>query len=131
MRHMNQLMHPRYARSLALSVGRSGEPDSNRRSPGPEPGGLPAFPPPETIAAVGDDRSAQRESNPHVRLGKAVGYRYIMGTICSASGLSRFREHRAGVEPAPPRYERGVLACWTTSAWPEWDRRGSNPHLPG
>ena len=25
--------------------------------------------------------SAQRESNPHVRHGKAVGYRYIMGTI--------------------------------------------------
>ena len=26
--------------------------------------------------------SAQRESNPHVRHGKAVGYRYIMGTTC-------------------------------------------------
>ena len=25
--------------------------------------------------------SAQRESNPHVRHGKAVGYRYIMGTF--------------------------------------------------
>jgi hypothetical protein len=25
-------------------------------------------------------RSAQRESNPHVRLGKAIGCRYIMGT---------------------------------------------------
>ena len=24
-------------------------------------------------------QSAQRESNPHVRHGKAIGYRYIMG----------------------------------------------------
>ncbi len=29
-------------------------------------------------------RSAQRESNPHVRHGKAVGYRYIMGTLTEA-----------------------------------------------
>ncbi len=25
------------------------------------------------------DKSTQRESNPHVRHGKAIGYRYIMG----------------------------------------------------
>lgn len=29
-------------------------------------------------------RSAQRESNPRVRHGKAVGYRYIMGTYADA-----------------------------------------------
>ncbi len=31
--------------------------------------------------SAGSPTSAQRESNPHVRHGKAVGYRYIMGTI--------------------------------------------------
>src|SRR4051794_24283026 len=37
-----------------------------------------AFPHPESPRSP---TSAQRESNPHVRHGKAVGYRYIMGTI--------------------------------------------------
>ena len=32
--------------------------------------------------------SAQRESNPHVRHGEAVGYRYIMGTF-AVPGLSK------------------------------------------
>ena len=54
--------------------------------------------------------SAQRESNPHVRHGKAVGYRYIMGTI-TAAGLSRSREHRVGLEPSSPPYESGVFAA--------------------
>ncbi len=53
--------------------------------------------------------SAQRESNPHVRHGKAVGYRYIMGTITVAE-LSRSREHRVGLEPTSPPYECGVFA---------------------
>jgi hypothetical protein len=37
-----------------------------------------AFPHPESLHSP---TSAQRESNPHIRHGKAVGYRYIMGTI--------------------------------------------------
>jgi hypothetical protein len=37
-----------------------------------------AFPHPESPRSP---TSAQRESNPHVRHGEAVGYRYIMGTI--------------------------------------------------
>ena len=54
-------------------------------------------------------KSAQRESNPHFRHGKATGCRYIMGAKWCAE-LSMNQEHRAGVEPALPRYECGVLA---------------------
>jgi hypothetical protein len=34
-----------------------------------------------TAGPTGERESVQRESNPHFRLGKAVGYRYIMGTV--------------------------------------------------
>ena len=34
-----------------------------------------------TLPRSSSTESAQRESNPHVRHGKAVGYRYIMGTF--------------------------------------------------
>jgi hypothetical protein len=33
-----------------------------------------------------EDESAQWESNPHFRHGKAAGYRYIMGAECSMNG---------------------------------------------
>ncbi len=74
--------------------------------------------------------SAQRESNPHVRHGKAVGYRYIMGTIAVAE-LSRNREHRVGLEPTSPPYEGGVFAARRPVPASRWDRRGSNPHRTG
>ena len=66
-----------------------------------------AFPHPESSRSP---TSAQRESNPHVRHGKAVGYRYIMGTI-AVPELSKSREHRVGLEPTSPPYEGGVLAA--------------------
>ena len=53
-------------------------------------------------------QSAQRELNPRFRHGKAAGYRYIMGAQWRIE-LSKNREHRAGVEPALPRYECGVF----------------------
>ena len=74
--------------------------------------------------------SAQRESNPHVRHGKAVGYRYIMGTI-AVPELSRNREHRVGVEPTSPPYKSGIFAAGPPVPATEWDRRGSNPHRTG
>ena len=74
--------------------------------------------------------SAQRESNPHVRHGKAVGYRYIIGTITVAE-LSRSREHRVGLEPTSPPYESGVFAARRPVPASKWDRRGSNPHRTG
>ena len=74
--------------------------------------------------------SAQRESNPHVRHGKAVGYRYIMGTIAVAE-LSKNREHRVGLEPTSPPYEGGVFAARRPVPASRWDRRGSNPHRTG
>ena len=55
-----------------------------------------------------DIQSAQRESNPHIRHGKAVGCRYIMGAGLAAE-LSRIKEHREGIEPSLPHYECGVL----------------------
>ena len=63
-----------------------------------------------------DRQSAQRESNPHVRHGKAVGYRYIMGTDAEAE-LSKIprapggtRTHVAALRVRCPRR-------WTTSAF--------------
>ena len=56
--------------------------------------------------------SAQRESNPHFRHGKAAGYRYIMGAWLEAE-LSKTKvrsEHREGLEPSSPHYGCGVLA---------------------
>jgi hypothetical protein len=59
--------------------------------------------------------SAQWESNPHFRHGKAAGYRYIMGAkmhhyqIVKDQLRRSVQEHRAGIEPALPRYDGGVL----------------------
>jgi hypothetical protein len=76
--------------------------------------------------------SAQRESNPHVRHGKAVGYRYIMGTDSPTPNCQRNRGHRVGFEPTSPRYGRGILAAGRPVLRTiQWDRRGSNPHPPG
>jgi hypothetical protein len=48
-------------------------PDLNRRSPAPEAGGF-------NQAFLHAGQSAQRESNPRFRHGKAVGFHYNMGT---------------------------------------------------
>ena len=55
-------------------------------------------------------KSAQRESNPHFRHGKAAGCRYIMGALWCAE-LSKNQEHREGLEPSSPHYGCGVLAA--------------------
>ena len=47
--------------------------------------------------SFGSPTSAQRESNPHVRHGEAVGYRYIMGTF-AVPELSKNR-HAAVAAP--------------------------------
>ena len=82
----------------------SGWLDSNQRSRAPDARApeCQAFPHPET-------KSAQRESNPHIRHGKAVGCRYIMGACCVCQFV-KDQEHRVGVEPTSPPYECGVLA---------------------
>jgi hypothetical protein len=54
--------------------------------------------------------SAQRESNPHFRHGKAVGCHYNMGTDQPRPNCQRDREHRVGVEPTSPHYGCGVFA---------------------
>ena len=40
-----------------------------------------------------------------------MGYHYTMGAKCIATKLSKInnQEHRAGIEPASPRYDGGVL----------------------
>ena len=79
-----------------------------------------------------DRKSAQRESNPHIRHGKAVGCRYIIGALLRIRiQLSKIKEHRAGLEPASPHYGCGILAARRPVLCCQWDRRDSNPHLPG
>ncbi len=73
-----------------------------------------AFPHPESFRSP---TSAQRESNPHVRHGKAVGYRYIMGTIAVPRIVKESREHRVGLEPTSPPYEGGVFAARSLSEY--------------
>ena len=86
-------------------------------------------------------QSAQRESNPHVRHGKATGCRYIMGALWRF-GLSKNQSTgwesnpRLGVTKAESSplddqccshaENRGSHA----NHFPKWDRWGSNPHHP-
>lgn len=94
-------------REYNVTATQSGWPDLNRRFPAPEAGGLgQAFPHPEV-----DRQSAQRESNPHFRHGKAIGCRYIMGTVKPTPNCQRSAEHRVGLEPTSPPYECGVFAA--------------------
>ena len=61
-----------------------------------------AFPHPESPRSP---TSAQRESNPHFRHGKAVGYRYIMGTI-AVPELSKRAESTGWDSNPRPRLTR-------------------------
>ncbi len=114
---MNQLMLPRY--EGIQSVGAAGfEPalscSRSRRIP---------------RLSHTPNQSAQRESNPHFRHGKAVGCRYIMGT----KSRRRIVKESTGWDSNPRRRITGAVSsplddqCIAT----EWDPRGSNPHLPG
>ena len=62
----------------------------------PEQAELPGFP-------TRRCKSAQRESNPHIRHGKAVGCRYIMGACFIANSIVKDRR-------APGRTRTGVAA---------------------
>ena len=44
-------------------------------------------------------------------MARQMGYHYIMGAKCITTKLSKInnQEHRAGIEPASPRYDGGVL----------------------
>ena len=75
-------------------------------------------------------KSAQRESNPHFRHGKAVGCRYIMGASNRWSNCQR-SEHRVGLEPTSPHYGCGILAAGRPVLFIQWDQRDLNPHRPG
>ena len=77
-------------------------------------------------------KSAQRESNPHIRHGKAVGCRYIMSACFAVVSIVKEQsEHRAGVEPTSPHYGCGVFAARRPVLCRQWDQRDSNPHLSG
>ena len=58
-----------------------------------------------------DLQSAQRESNSHFLHGKQMGYHYTMGAKLHHYQIvkDQNQEHRAGIEPASPRYDGGVL----------------------
>lgn len=73
-------------------------------------------------------QSAQWESNPHVRLGKAIGYRYIMG---AAFTKEIDPEHPAGVAPAYPLWKSGVLLLHHGRPSPSSTPHGSRTRLDG
>ena len=75
-------------------------------------------------------KSAQRESNPHFRHGKAAGCRYIMGAI-KCAGLPKNREHQEGLEPSSPHYGCGILAALATSAITSVGPEGLEPSPGG
>ena len=76
-------------------------------------------------------RSAQRESNPHFRHGKAIGCRYIMGTA-HRSRIVKETES-TGWDSNPRRRITGAVSSPLDDqcCFSEWDQRGSNPHPPG
>ena len=88
-----------------------------------------AFPHPGSDQ-IAPNRSTQRELNPHLRRGGAVGSHSIMGTINGPSRSSR-AGHRVGLEPTSPHYGCGILAAGRPVRSLDWDRRGSNPHRTG
>jgi len=92
MRRMNQLMLPRYRHN---PVGAAGFEPAISCSQGRRNTRL-------SHAPIDSLRSAQRESNPHIRHGEAVGSRYIMGTFANAE-LSKRERERSDVLP-------GILA---------------------
>jgi hypothetical protein len=71
-----------------------------------------AFPHPESPRSP---TSAQRESNPHVRHGEAVGYRYIMGTI-AVPRIVKERRAPGGTRTHVAALRGRSLRRWTTSA---------------
>jgi hypothetical protein len=75
-------------------------------------GALPAPDRADSAAFPRPDRSAQRESNPHVRPGEAAGSRYIMGTIIAAE-LSKSPSAPGGIRThvAAPRRGRSAPAA--------------------
>ena len=83
----------------------SGRPDSNRRSPGPEPGGLPGFPTPRPVEVPSGSRT--RTSAMARRQAAATSWAHFTVTELS----KRSRGHRVGLEPTPPHYGCGVLAA--------------------
>ena len=80
-----------------------------------------------------EQKSTQRESNPHFRHGEPVGFHYIMGAnvLIELSKSIHFEKHRVGLEPTFPHYGCGVLAAERPVPVSEWDQTDSNRHLPG
>ena len=73
--------------------------------------------------------SAHRESNPHIRHGKATGCRYIMALHWLPSCQ---RSKSTGRKSNPRCRITSAESCrWTTSACCPWGRRDLNPHPPG
>ena len=111
---------PPYRLATPQSQSESGRPELNQRS----------------RALSFHSSSAQRESNPHFRHGKAVGCRYITGAFgqCGTSGScgSRTRPlrcERAGSLPIDERADAFTKSTHPKSANIQWAGRRSNPRL--
>ena len=77
-------------------------------------------------------KSAQRESNPHFRHGKAAGNRYIMG---ASNRWSNCQRSQSGWWLVTSGRKTKIFVLTTSqshfSLLFQWDQRGSNPHRPG
>ena len=81
-------------------------------------------------------KSAQRESNPHFRHGKATGCRYIMGAFRCAElsnnkSTGRDSNPRRRTTNAARGARCGILASWTTSAFVSVGPEGLEPSPGG
>ena len=121
---LNREAHePAHATPVCGELSQSGRPDSNWRSPGPEPGGLPGFPTPRRLKCPAGVEPAL----PPWQGGRLPLHH---GHNCRRRIVKE--EHRVGLEPTSPPYEGGILAAGRpVLRSTEWDQRGSNPHLPG
>ena len=82
----------------------------NRRSPGPQPGGLPNFPTPRlptVLVAKASETTTGVEPVTHRRRGGCSTFE-LCKFVSSRRG-ARSPEHPAGFEPARPRWQRGRL----------------------
>ena len=79
--------------------------------------------------SFGSLKSAQRESNPHVRHGKAIGYRYIMGALwCAELSMNKSTERESNPRHRITKAVSSPLDYRCKQSL-QWDQRDLNPHL--
>ena len=78
---------------------------------------------------LGTLKSAQRESNPHFRHGKATGCRYIMGALwCAELSMNKSTERESNPRHRITKAVSSPLDYRCNQSL-QWDQRDLNPHL--